>query len=251
MSGAGERASGMVEGGREQLRTTFNQAAELYDRVRPGYPARLVADLTDLAGIGPGSRVLEIGCGTGQLTLPLAERGCEIVALDIGADMVTLARGKLAHCRSVQLIVAAFEDWPLPARPFDAVVSATAFHWLDPAVRVRRAAEALRPGGVLATIATHHVAGDDHGFFADVQACYERWDPMSPKGVRLPAPAEVPLDSPRSSTAPAGSGPPPSGATSGTNPTRRGSTASCCSPIQATGHSRRRRCAASSTASPA
>lgn len=58
----------------QPLREIFNEAAELYDRVRPGYPPRLFDDLAELAGLGSGSRVLEIGCGTGQATVPLAER---------------------------------------------------------------------------------------------------------------------------------------------------------------------------------
>jgi SAM-dependent methyltransferase len=185
----------MDETGRERLRTMFDQAAELYDRARPGYPVQLIADLAELAGLGPGGRVLEVGCGTGQLTVPLAARGCAIVALDIGADMALLARRNLACCPSAQVFVSAFEDWPLPADPFDAVVSATAFHWLDPAVRVTKAAEALRPGGALATIATQHVAGGDMGFFLDVQDCYREWVPASSAGRRLPATADVPADS--------------------------------------------------------
>jgi SAM-dependent methyltransferase len=63
-----------------RLRETFAEAAELYDRARPGYSAALFSDLAELACIGPGCRVLEIGCGTGQATLPLAERGCEIAS---------------------------------------------------------------------------------------------------------------------------------------------------------------------------
>ena len=59
---------------RLELRQTFNQAAERYDRARPTYPPALFDDLARLAGIGPGCRVLEIGCGTGQATVPLAER---------------------------------------------------------------------------------------------------------------------------------------------------------------------------------
>jgi 16S rRNA A1518/A1519 N6-dimethyltransferase RsmA/KsgA/DIM1 with predicted DNA glycosylase/AP lyase activity len=81
---------------REEGRATFNQDAELYDRSRPGYPDELIADLVRLAGIAPGSRVLEIGCGTGQLTLPLAKRDCQIVALDIGPDLAAVARRKMA-----------------------------------------------------------------------------------------------------------------------------------------------------------
>lgn len=178
---------------RGRLRHTFNEAAELYDRVRPGYPEELFDQLVDLADIGPGSRVLEIGCGTGQLTVPLAERGCEIVAVELGAGMADVARRKLARFPSVQVFVSPFEDWPLPVEPFDTVVCATAFHWLDPAVRIIKSATALRPGGSLATIATHHVAGGTDDFFVESQACYERWDPSTVPGVRLPRAAEVPM----------------------------------------------------------
>src|SRR6266542_2199055 len=76
----------------ERLRATFNQAADLYDRARPGYPPALFDDLAELAGVGPGCRVLEIGPGTGQATVPLAERGCHIVAVELGADLAAVAR---------------------------------------------------------------------------------------------------------------------------------------------------------------
>ncbi|HET8788172.1 MAG TPA: rRNA adenine N-6-methyltransferase family protein, partial [Actinomycetes bacterium] len=72
---------------RERLRSTFDQVADLYDRVRPGYPAALFDDLAELAGVGPGARVLEIGPGTGQATVPLAERGCRVVAVELGAGL--------------------------------------------------------------------------------------------------------------------------------------------------------------------
>jgi SAM-dependent methyltransferase len=69
------------------------------------------------------------------------------------------------------VVTAPFEDWPLPKEPFDLVLAATAFHWIDPNVRVVKAAVALRPGGVLATVTTHHIAGGDESFFAQAQAC--------------------------------------------------------------------------------
>jgi SAM-dependent methyltransferase len=119
-------------------------------------------------------------------------QGWDCVAVELGAELAAVARRNLARYPRVQVVTAAFEDWPLPAEPFDIVVAATAFHWIDPAVRVAKAADALRPGGVLATIATHHVAGGDEGFFVEVQACYERWDPDTTPGLRLPAAAEVP-----------------------------------------------------------
>jgi SAM-dependent methyltransferase len=162
------------------LRATFDSAAELYDRARPGYPPELFDDLADIAGLTPGARVLEIGSGTGQATLPLAERGFQITAIELGPNLAAVARRKLARFPDVTIVEGAFEDWPLPPEPFDAVVSATAFHWLDPSVRVTKTADALRPGGALATIATHHIGGGDARFFIDVQDCYRRWFPEPP-----------------------------------------------------------------------
>jgi SAM-dependent methyltransferase len=179
---------------RRRLRRTFTEDAELYDRMRPGYPARLFDDLTDLVGIGPGVRVLEIGCGTAQATVPLAERGCQITAVELGADMAAVARRRLNDFPAVRVVTSAFEDWPLPREPFDMVFSATAFHWIDPDVRIAKSAAALHPDGALATVATHHVAGGTEMFFAQVQDCYERFDPSTPPGLRLSAAADIPYD---------------------------------------------------------
>ncbi len=179
----------------QRLGETFDQAAELYDRARPGYPPELFDDIVELVPLRPGSRVLEIGCGTGQATVPLAKRGSQVVAVERGTSLAAVARRNLAGFPSVRVIVSLFEDWPLPVEPFDAVVSATAFHWIDPAVRVIKAADALRSGGALATVATHHIAGGDEEFFAEVQSCYERWDTATPPGHRLPTAGEIPSNS--------------------------------------------------------
>ncbi|MEV6984131.1 class I SAM-dependent methyltransferase [Sphaerisporangium sp. NPDC051017] len=170
---------------RERLRATFMEDAELYDRARPGYPVAMFDDLAEVACIGPGCSVLEIGCGTGQATVPLAEWGCRVVAVELGEAMAEIARRKLSRFHQAEVVVSAFEDWPLPERPFDVVLSATAFHWLDPNVRVDKSANAMRVGGTLATIATHHIAGGSIEFFRQAQECYERFDPKTPKGITL------------------------------------------------------------------
>ncbi|MEV7069835.1 class I SAM-dependent methyltransferase [Streptomyces sp. NPDC091972] len=173
------------------LRETFDRAAELYDRARPGYPPALVAELARMTGLGPESRVLEVGPGTGQLTRDLARFGCHITAVELGAAMAAVARRRLGAFPRVDVRTAEFEGWPLPAEPFDLVACATAFHWIDPAVRVEKAADALRTGGRLAVVVTHHVAGGSTGFFARAQECYERWDPATPPGLRLRSSSEI------------------------------------------------------------
>src|SRR5438874_7339852 len=117
-------------------RESFDEVAELYDKARPGYPQRLVDDLVALTSLDKGRRVLEIGPGTGQLTVPLAERGVSLVAVELGSNLAEIARRKLAPFEHAEVVIADFDDWNLPSEPFDLVVAATAFHWLDPARRV-------------------------------------------------------------------------------------------------------------------
>jgi SAM-dependent methyltransferase len=174
------------------LRASFDEDAERYDRARPTYPSALIDELLALTGVGPGSRVLEVGPGTGQLTVPLAACGSEIVAVELGSRMAAVAQRNLARFPTAKVVVCAFEDWPLPADPFDLVVSATAWHWIDPAVRVTKAADALRPDGALALVTTHHIAGGTDEFWTEVQECYERWDPATESGLRLPATEQIP-----------------------------------------------------------
>jgi len=184
----------MTDADRQRLRATFTEDAELYARRRSGYPAATMHDLAALGALRPGSRVLEIGCGAGQATLPLARLGCKITAVELGPELAAVARDRLAGFDNTEVVVANFEDWPLPRPGFDLVLAATSFHWIDPAIRMKKSADALRPNGALAVISTHHVAGGTNTFFVDVQACYECFDPTTPPGLRLQRPEDIPAD---------------------------------------------------------
>ncbi|WP_323374094.1 class I SAM-dependent methyltransferase [Plantactinospora alkalitolerans] len=145
-------------------------------------------------GLSPRSRVLEIGCGTGQATRPLAGLGCTIVAVELSPELAAVARRNLQEIRNVTVEVSPFEHWTPPTTPFDLVFSATAFHWIDPDIRVDKAADVLRPAGTLAVLHSEHVAGGTESFFADVQARYETSDPRTPPGLRLTPAADIPDD---------------------------------------------------------
>lgn len=143
------------------LRTTFDDSPEAYDRARPVAPPALFDDLVGLARLEPGARILEIGCGTGQATLPLAERGLEIVGVELGEGLAELARRKLARFPGVQIVVASFEGWRPTATAFDAVVAFNSFHWVDPELRFSKSADLLRAGGALAVVGMRFVDHDD------------------------------------------------------------------------------------------
>jgi SAM-dependent methyltransferase len=176
---------------RRRLRTTFEEVPELYERARPLYPPELFDDLVAYAGLEAGSRVLEIGCGTGQATLPLAERGLEIVCVELGAGLAAVARRKLAGFPHVEVVHAVFEDWEAEEASFEAAVAFTAFHWVDPEEKYAKPARLLRPGGALAVAETDHVQVEDGDpFWAEVQADYDTVVP-SPENRPPPRPEEV------------------------------------------------------------
>lgn len=137
---------------RETKRALFDAVAGQYDATRQGYPDAIIETLLTTAGLGPGSTVLEIGCGTGQLTGQLAGRGLKITAIDIGQTMIRTARKNVTD-PDATFAVSSFEAYE-PAGRFDLVVSATAFHWIDPEVGWAKSARLLQPAGWLALLVT-------------------------------------------------------------------------------------------------
>lgn len=128
----------------------FDRLASEYDRWRPTYPDELIDRACEIAGLSPGDHVLEVGCGTGQLTRSLLARGLRVTAVEPGAQLIAHADAKLEG--PVEFINARLEDSALPPRAFAAAFSASAFHWVDPEVGWRLVAEALVPGGTFALV---------------------------------------------------------------------------------------------------
>lgn len=135
---------------RHALRGGFGADARAYQRTRPVCPAALFDDLVRLAGLAPGDRVAEIGPGTGQATVPLAERGLAVTAVELDSSLAALARHRLAAFPAATVVTSPFEDWAPEGAPFDAVVAFSALHWIDPEVRYAKPASLLRPGGAFA-----------------------------------------------------------------------------------------------------
>ena len=130
----------------------FDEIAAEYDRRRPTYPDELVDQACQVAGIGSGDHVLEVGCGSGQLTSGLVARGLHVTAIEPGKNLIALARQNLEGAGEVEFVNAQFEDALLPREQFQAVFSASAFHWIDPKISWQKVADVLVPGGTLALV---------------------------------------------------------------------------------------------------
>ncbi|MGH9009351.1 MAG: class I SAM-dependent methyltransferase [Acidimicrobiia bacterium] len=132
-----------------QRRGLFSSDVVAYDLGRPGYPGRVYELLQRVCGLGHGTKVLEIGPGTGQATGRLLGCGASVTGIELGAEMAAALDAKFqGHNLSVE--VGAFEEVTLDPESFDLIVAATSFHWVPPETGLPRCADLLRPGGWLA-----------------------------------------------------------------------------------------------------
>lgn len=168
------------------LRTTFDREAARYGRARPAPPKTLLDAM--LKHLSSEARVLEVGCGTGQATLPLAQAGLQVHALELGPALAKLARVNLSGYPDVTVETVAFEDFH-PDTPFDALVSVQAFHWIAPETGLMHAASLIRPGGAL-LLAWHQDCNADSPFNRAVDPIYNRYE--SPLELNRPTPSSSP-----------------------------------------------------------
>ena len=117
---------------------SFGSVAEIYERARPSYPPALV----DALVFDGATRVLDVGCGTGKAGTLFAQRGCAVLGVEVDARMASVATAK-----GLEVVISRFELWDPGTQCFDLVISAQAWHWVDPSAGAGKAASVLRDGG--------------------------------------------------------------------------------------------------------
>lgn len=168
---------------RAELAAAFTAQGPDYDRLRPGYPAQAIDAILTAAGpatvagsagaAGPATTAIDLGAGTGKLTLALAARGLNVAAVDPSAAMLEVIESATAPVPgtapapgatsapttapapapvSVRTLRRSAEDTGLPSGAADIVTAAQAWHWFDLEPATAEAHRLLRPGGVLALL---------------------------------------------------------------------------------------------------
>jgi SAM-dependent methyltransferase len=135
-----------LHGDRHRARS-FGSIAEDYDRLRPGYPDALIEDLVALEP----ADVLDVGCGTGKVARALTDRGLRVLGVEPDVRMAQFARAN-----GVPVELASFEAWDPAARTFDLLTAGHAWHWVDPAIGLPKAASVVNPGGTVALFWNYH-----------------------------------------------------------------------------------------------
>jgi YihY family inner membrane protein len=154
----------------------FGDAAELYDRVRPGYPPAAIDWLTRVLDLGPERTVLDLAAGTGKLTVPLLATEARVVAVEPSEGMLAVLR---RAALGAEALPGTAERIPLDDASVDAVVVGQAFHWFDHDVALPEIHRVLRPGGALALVWNRRDL--DHPAHAALERAIAPWGSETPR----------------------------------------------------------------------
>lgn len=134
---------------------TFDTVASTYEKLRPGYVDELYQTIFYYAPINNTSRVVEIGIGGGQATLPFLKTGCNLTAIDYGENFCKICRKKFKEYTNFSAISGKFEDVDFKNNEYDLIYSASAFHWVSEEIGYKKVYAMLKDGGVFARFANH------------------------------------------------------------------------------------------------
>ena len=137
------------------LEWTFDTAAEVYEKMRPGYVEELYQDIFQYIPVDESSNVVEIGIGAGQATPPVVKTGCKLTAVEYGEALSEICREKFKEYPRFSVAVSKFEDYVCEPNSCDFIYSASAFHWIPEETGYTKVFEMLKSGGAFARFANH------------------------------------------------------------------------------------------------
>lgn len=162
---------------RAKKAASFDAIAQSYRDDRPGYPVKLFGKIGESVPIGPSTWVLEVGAGDGKASREILRRWHpRLTLVEPGARFCAQLKTLRSHGDEVEVVHSSFEEYSGGGR-FDVVISATAFHWPDVAVKYRKAASLLGDDGRLVLFWNNYSRGDDP-VFDRIQLVLERGLPQ-------------------------------------------------------------------------
>lgn len=173
-----------------ERKSTFNSIADKYDKYRITYPKEMFQDIINYSHINCDSRIVEIGCGTGQATQGFIDLNYKnITCIEIGDKLVERMKWKYRDEPRVQVIHSSFEDWRGSDSMFDLAISGTAFHFIDPSIGYPKVARLLKNNKTTAFFWTIHVSSID-SIHEQVREQYRRLAPHLDDSLK-PSPQEA------------------------------------------------------------
>jgi ubiquinone/menaquinone biosynthesis C-methylase UbiE len=144
----------------------FHNTVDAYRLYRLDYPQRLLDRLMALVGLVPGDAVLDLGCGPGNLAIPLARAGMNVTAMDPESQMLEAARDAAGEERlPINFIAGGSGDLTPADGPYRLVTIGRAFHWMDRAATLDMLDRIVTPGGGLALFHDAHPPVDENAWY--------------------------------------------------------------------------------------
>lgn len=170
-------------------RDLYHGTARDYDRFRLVYPQALTDELARRSGAAGSARLLDLACGTGQLSFALHDSCAEVWAVDQEPDMIDVVsqRARAAGIGTIRCLVSPAEELAAPAGWFDLVAAGSAFHRLPRETLAPRIFRWLRPGGFLALVWADGPASGDAPWQQALSAAMLRWRARAGTEDRVPA----------------------------------------------------------------
>lgn len=160
-----------------ERKMSFDMDPEKYHTYRPSYPAQLYDDLILLSGIKNDGKIVEVGCGTGIATLPLAKKGYGITAIEIGQNLVEFASKLLKNYENAKVVNESFENWNSKDEKYDLLISASAFHWIDQKTKYIKTAQILKDTGSIGLFWDLH-DNVDTNLSNEIDELYKKYAPQ-------------------------------------------------------------------------
>lgn len=159
-----------------ERRVIFGEVPDLYDRVRPSYPAALVDDTLAFGELRAGDAAVEVGPGTGKATVLFAKRGLSITGVEPSAPMAGVCRRNCASFPNVSVEDGLFEQWDERGRSFRLLYAGQSWHWVDRSLGAKKAHDVLDAEGVVALFWNAPI-WPDKTLRAELDDAYERLSP--------------------------------------------------------------------------
>ncbi len=170
-------------------RDLYRGTAGDYDRFRVAYPESMIGDL--LERVQPSGRgwLLDLACGTGQITFAVSGEFAEVWAVDQEPDMVDMVREKAAAAGAghVRAVISAAEKLEAPAQVFELVAVGNAFHRVRREAVAARAFEWLQPGGFIGLLSSRSPWMGGEGWQHALSAVMDGWRSRLGVQDRVPA----------------------------------------------------------------
>jgi SAM-dependent methyltransferase len=153
----------------------FRSAAPYYLTGRPAYAARLIDLVAGVTGLRPADRVLDLGCGPGQLAAAFAPLAAEVIAVDPEPEMLRIAETEFGTIGNIRFMRGSSVDLPLHTAAFHLVTMGRSFHWMDRTETLALLDRMIGPGGAVALFGSEPLDVPESAWAAEYRALVRRY----------------------------------------------------------------------------